>query len=87
MPPARRVFGAEHRDTLASCNNVAYAHALAGNFREAILLFLQTLVARTRVLGADHPDTLISLSSLADAYMKAGNSKGPLRCMSRQWLP
>ncbi|XUL85528.1 tetratricopeptide repeat protein [Streptomyces galilaeus] len=67
-----RVFGAEHRDTLASCNNVAYAHALAGNFKEAILLFLQILVARTRVLGADHPDTLISLSSLADAYMKAG---------------
>ena len=66
------MLGADHPDTLASRNNLAYAYGSAGRLGEAIPLFERTLADRERVLGADHPDTLISRNNLACAYPSAG---------------
>ena len=72
MEEAERVLGADHPDTLASCNNLAGAYQDAGRLNEAIPLHEKTLKARTRILGPDHPDTLASCNNLAGAYQDAG---------------
>ena len=68
-----RVLGADHPDTLASRNNLAYAYESAGDLGRAVPLYEQTLTDRLRVLGADHPDTLASRNNLAYAYESAGD--------------
>jgi tetratricopeptide (TPR) repeat protein len=67
-----RVLGADHPDTLASRNNLAYAYESAGRLSEAIPLYEQALADCERVLGTDHPDTLASRNNLAGAYESAG---------------
>ena len=66
------LLGPDHPDTLASRNNLAYAHHAAGRYTEAITLYEQVLPDRIRVLGEDHPDTLTSRNNLAGAYESAG---------------
>ena len=67
-----RLLGADHPDTLASCNNLAGAYQDAGRVNDAIPLFEETLEARTRILGPNHPDTLASRNNLAASYRAAG---------------
>ncbi len=67
-----RVLGADHFDTLMSCNNLATALQAAGRLDEATLLFERTLADRERVLGTHHPMTLTSRNNLAGAYREAG---------------
>ncbi|WP_165615872.1 FxSxx-COOH system tetratricopeptide repeat protein [Parafrankia irregularis] len=67
-----RALGADHPETLASRNNLAYAYLTVGRVEEAINLFERTLTDRERVLGADHPETLFSRSNLGGAYETAG---------------
>lgn len=67
-----RVLGPDHRDTLASRNNLALAYRTAGRAAEAIPLHERTLAGRERVLGPDHPDTLASLGNLAAARAALG---------------
>ena len=71
-----RVLGADHPDTLASRNNLAYAYQAAGDLGRAIPLYEQTLADSVRVLGADHPQTLASRNNLAYAY-RGGGGPGP----------
>ncbi|RRD22244.1 tetratricopeptide repeat protein, partial [Actinomyces bowdenii] len=52
------MLGADHPDTLASRNNLAYAYGAVGDLGRAIPLYEQNLADRERVLGADHPSTL-----------------------------
>ena len=66
------VLGPDHPDTLASRNNLAYAHESAGHLGQAIALYEQTLADRLRILGPDHPDTLTSRDNLASIYRSAG---------------
>ena len=72
-----RVLGADHPQTLASRDNLAYHYASTGynlgDLGRAIPLLEQSLADRRRVLGADHPDTLASLHNLAYAYASAGD--------------
>jgi tetratricopeptide (TPR) repeat protein len=65
-----RVLGADHPDTLASRNNLAYAYQEAGDLGRAIPLYEQTLADSVRVLGADHPQTKIVRGSLAAARQR-----------------
>ncbi|MGW4367639.1 tetratricopeptide repeat protein, partial [Nocardia takedensis] len=67
-----RVLGADHPDTLASRNDLAYAYRSAGQHGKAIPLFEQNTADRERVLGNDDPDTLASRNNLAYAYQEAG---------------
>ena len=69
---SERVLGADHPDTLASRNNLAYAYWSVGRLEEAIALLERTLTDSERVLGADHSSTLASRSNLAAAYESAG---------------
>jgi Tetratricopeptide repeat len=61
------VLGADHPDTLASRNNLAYAYEAAGDLGRAVPLLEQTLADSVRVLGADHPQTKIVRGNLAAA--------------------
>ena len=65
------LLGPDHRDSLTSRNNLAYAYVSAGRLTKAITLFEQVLTDRIRILGEDHPDTLTSRNNLAGAYVHA----------------
>ncbi|OMG10322.1 tetratricopeptide repeat protein, partial [Actinomyces naeslundii] len=67
-----RILGPDHRDTLASRNNLAGAYQAAGRLNEALPLFEQTFTEQLRVLGPHHPHTLASRNNLAKAYRAAG---------------
>ncbi|HEY7222942.1 MAG TPA: FxSxx-COOH system tetratricopeptide repeat protein [Micromonosporaceae bacterium] len=67
-----RIHGPDHRNTLASSNNLAGAYRAAGRVSEAVPLYESTLQACTRILGAEHPDTLNARNNLASACRSAG---------------
>nr|WSX78594.1 tetratricopeptide repeat protein [Streptomyces sp. NBC_00899] len=69
----RRLRGADHPNTLASRNNLAYAYQSAGNLARAIELHEQNLADRLRVLGPDHPNTLTTRNNTAQAYKQSGD--------------
>ena len=58
-------LGADHPDTLASMNNLAFAYQSAGQLTKALALHEETLAKRKAKLGLDHPDTLTSMNNLA----------------------
>jgi hypothetical protein len=60
----RDVLGADHPDTLTSCNHQANSLYSLGSHARAAQLHRDNLADRTRVLGADHQDTLTSRSNL-----------------------
>lgn len=68
----QHVLGPDHRDTLASQNELAKSYWIAGRISEAVELHTRTLDSRERVLGHDHPDTLASRNNLAIVYGAAG---------------
>jgi eukaryotic-like serine/threonine-protein kinase len=70
----RRVFGADHPDTLSTLEILAAAILQSGNTVEAVALFEQVRDARAKKLGADHPDTLTTLDNLARSSSIAGNT-------------
>jgi tetratricopeptide (TPR) repeat protein len=70
----KRVLGPDHRDTLASRNDLAEAYRAAGRAADAIPLHERTQADRERTLGPDHPDTLQSRNNLANAYQAAGRA-------------
>jgi serine/threonine protein kinase len=68
----REALGADHRDSLATLNNLALAHKKAGQLPRAIELFERAQDAQVKTLGADDRDTLATLHNLALAYQEAG---------------
>jgi hypothetical protein len=73
-----RLFGTDHRRTLASRNNLAAAYRAAGRPAEAIPLFEENVSACERLLGVDHPKTVTSRHHLElarqEAAARAGNA-------------
>ncbi|RSM34661.1 tetratricopeptide repeat protein [Amycolatopsis balhimycina DSM 5908] len=69
----QRLYGPDHRATLASRNNLASTYESAGDLGRAIPLYEATLADYERVLGPDHPNTLSSRNNLAAAYQAAGD--------------
>ena len=73
---ARRLYseclGPDHRDTLASMNNLAAAYGALGQYVDALKLNEQTLEMRRAKLGYDHPDTLESMANLSYRYHQLG---------------
>ncbi|KAJ5300978.1 uncharacterized protein N7443_005980 [Penicillium atrosanguineum] len=72
MKACKRIFGAEHPDTLTSMGNLAATFWKLGRFTEAETLGEQVLGSRKRVFGDDHPDTLTSMSNLASTLSNLG---------------
>ena len=64
----KKLFGAEHPDTLISMENLAGTYTNKGNFKEAEQLGTQILDMRKRLLGVEHPYTLLSMRNLAKTY-------------------
>ncbi len=70
----REMLGANHQDTLTSCNNLVEAYLGARRAAEGLALGEETLKLRESRLGLDHPDTLTSRINLAAALRMAGRS-------------
>jgi eukaryotic-like serine/threonine-protein kinase len=68
----RRVFGAEHPQTLGSMIHLAAVHGEEGKYAQAEALFNRTLDTMRRVLGAEHVGTLEAISGLASLYQREG---------------
>jgi serine/threonine protein kinase/tetratricopeptide (TPR) repeat protein len=74
-----RHLGPQHRDTLASLNNLANSYGALGRHAEALKLYEQTLALRKSKLGADHPHTLQSMNNLASGYSDLGRYDDALK--------
>ena len=74
-----RVLGADHPDTIASRNSLAYAYQAAGRLGKAISQYKKVLAHQLRVLGPDHPDTLASRRNLEAARRarESGSASAP----------
>jgi len=81
METRKRVLGAEHRDTLAGINNLAFTFWNQGRWKEAEELGVQVLKTKKRVLGAEHPSTLISIANLAHTYYAQRHKSKAIRLM------
>jgi len=65
-------LGADHPDTAASLNNLAFLYYSMGRYGEAEPLYQRALAIREAQLGADHPATATSLNNLAELYRSMG---------------
>jgi hypothetical protein len=61
----KRVFGAEHPDTLGNMNNLAFTWKCQGRDTEALKLIEECVQRRSRILGSNHPDTNSSSAALS----------------------
>jgi len=69
----RRVLGPEHRDTLASMDELGMVFNIENRYPEAEKLNREVLEVRRRVLGPQNLDTLTSMSHLAKALYAQGH--------------
>lgn len=72
MKAYKKVFGAEHPDTLMSMGNLAATFWRLGRFQEAETLGIQVVENKKRILGAEHPDTLTWMNNLASIISDLG---------------
>jgi tetratricopeptide (TPR) repeat protein len=81
--PAERLFqqalalrvhtlGAEHVDTFATLNRLAFLFTLSGDYQQAEDLVTPSLAAAERVLGPEHPQVASALRNLGTVYMYTG---------------
>lgn len=68
-----RLLGDDHRDTLASRNNLGFAYFTMGDFDRAVPQYEQALADRVRILGDSHPDTDSTRGNLALAHEAKGD--------------
>ena len=68
----KKLFGAEHLDTLHSMGNLACTYRDQGRWNEAEQLEIQVMDMTKKILGAEHPDTLHSMANLACTYGNQG---------------
>ena len=67
-----RVFGAEHRSTLATAANLAQSLSHQGKYADAERINREVLGVLKRVLGAEHPETLMGANNLASCLARQG---------------
>lgn len=56
-------------------NTVGMMHSSMSQWKEAEMLFVQTIEITTRVLGRDHPNTLVGIANLGSMYGAQGRWK------------
>ncbi|MGZ2357041.1 serine/threonine-protein kinase [Streptomyces sp. 372A] len=74
-----RALGAEHGETLAARQQMAYALGRLGRHTEAHELHAAVLASRERALGPDHPDTLRCRHNLAFSLSRLGRLEDAYR--------
>ena len=67
-----RLLGPDHRDTLTSMDDCAYAYRSVGRLDEALQIWDETLTRRKATLVPNHRDTLQSMNNLGVGYDAAG---------------
>jgi tetratricopeptide (TPR) repeat protein len=78
LAEARRAKGDQHRDTLASCNNLATLHFHRKDYGAALPLAEEALAGTARNEGPEHVDTLICMSELSQLHRALGNHDAAL---------
>ena len=63
----RRVHGEEHKNILASLNNMGIVLRNIEDYEEALGYYQQALRGEEKVLGKTHPDTLNTIMNMAIA--------------------
>jgi eukaryotic-like serine/threonine-protein kinase len=69
-----RGLKADHRDALATLDDLAVAYWMAGRSSEACALLEHVRDALLKQLGPDHAQTIDALDSLSGVYMTVGNA-------------
>ena len=64
----RRVLGEEHKNTLASMNNMGILLDKMKDYEGALGYYQQALRVQEKVLGKTHPDTLSTIYNMASSY-------------------
>ena len=72
MDMRKKLFGAEHPDTVTSITNLAAIYHSQGKWNEAEQLETQVMEMSMKLLGIGHPDTLKSVENLAVIYYSQG---------------
>lgn len=65
-------LGADHKDTLATINNVALSYYYGGQYEKALPLLKETLAARRAKSGPDDSDTLEVMGNMGGCYRALG---------------
>jgi Flp pilus assembly protein TadD len=60
-----KVLSKEYPSILTSMNNLAFVLSSQSKYKEAEMIYRQTLVLKEKVLSKEHPDTLASMNNLA----------------------
>ena len=68
----RRVYGAEHPDTLTAANNLGMVLVGADKYASAERIFRETLAVQRRVLGDEHHNNLKCASNFAGVLIRLG---------------
>jgi tetratricopeptide (TPR) repeat protein len=74
-----KYLGPDHRNTLASMQNLANSYADLGRHADALKLREETLARRKATLGPDHRDTLMSMMGVAHSYTDLGRHREALQ--------
>jgi serine/threonine protein kinase len=72
LQTSRACLPTGHVDTLATMNNLAFAHQVAGRLDLALPLQEEAVQMQKTAAGPDHPDTLTLMHNLAVMYQEAG---------------
>jgi serine/threonine protein kinase len=74
-------LGPDHRDTIDSMQDLAWAYRGAGRIDAAIALALETLTLQKATLGPEHRDTLATVAILGDSYRTAQRPADAIRLL------
>jgi pentatricopeptide repeat protein len=80
-----KIFGAEHPDTLASYNNIAYAYSQQGNYEKALALHKNILEIKIAKSG-ESLNTATSYNNIGACYYRLGNYEEALTWFHKSLL-
>lgn len=81
-----RILGADHEETLACVNNLAFVLERLGRNKEAEDLHRRALGGKEKTLGHSHPSTIASLHQLAGLLKRSGGRENEAEEVYRRAL-
>jgi tetratricopeptide (TPR) repeat protein len=78
LKASKAIFGEEHRNTLATMNNLSICYGDLGRSKEAVELKEKALEACKEGLGEEHPRTLAAMANLAESYRRLHRRNNPI---------
>jgi tetratricopeptide (TPR) repeat protein len=77
------VFGGDHPGILTSVDNLGFALAGLGKYKDAETMHQRALAMRQKFLGAEHPDMLVSMRHLSDNWKTQGRDIEAIELLQR----